>query len=86
MSEVCRFGSVVIKMHPDDHMPAHFHIQQRGRKAKMEIGTLELVKGKLSPATLRQIRRWARARERELDRAWRQVRANQHPDRIAPLD
>ena len=86
MSELCRFGSVVIHMHPNDHTPAHFHIHQRGRKAKMELDTLDLVKGRLSPATLRQIRRWARARDRELERAWRQARANQHPDPIAPLD
>ena len=86
MAELCRFGSIVIRMYSDDHIPAHFHIYQRGRRAKMELGTLRLIKGELSPATQRQIRRWVRARESELDRAWRQVSAYENPDPIAPPD
>ena len=73
-------------MYQNDHGPAHFHVRNRGHEAKIALATLEIEEGSLPRSVYRQVRLWARVRESELQRAWQQVSAYEHPDKIAPLE
>lgn len=73
-------------MYQNDHGPVHFHVRYQGRQVSVELATLQITQGDLPAPIRRQVLRWARHRESELERAWQQVSAYERPDTIAPLD
>src|SRR5438132_8116666 len=52
MPEISRFFGIVVQMYYDDHEPPHFHVRYSGQKALIEIETLALLRGRLSPRAL----------------------------------
>lgn len=46
MPEVCRFFGIIIRMFPNDHLPAHFHAYYNECKATFNIRTGKLIDGK----------------------------------------
>jgi Domain of unknown function (DUF4160) len=44
-----RFTNCKISIYADDHMPAHFHIEGRGFRAIIEIETMVVRAGDVSP-------------------------------------
>ena len=85
MPEVSRFFGIVIRMHVDDHDPAHFHAIQAGREVVVAIETLAILRGRLSPRAHALVVEWASLHVDELQADWELARLGLPLRRIAPL-
>lgn len=70
MPEIRRFRGIRIRMFYADHPPPHFHVKHGEHKAKIHIGSGELMVGHLPPKTLRLVQQWYPLHERELRENW----------------
>ena len=52
MPEISRFFGITVQMYYNDHEPPHFHVRYSGQKALIDIATLGLLRGSLSPRAL----------------------------------
>lgn len=76
MPEISRFFGIVIRMYYGDHAPPHFHVRYGSQKALIEIETLALMRGQLSPRALGLVMEWAALHQQELREDWNLARAN----------
>ena len=53
-----------------DHPPPHFHVTSAEFKAKLDIESLTVLRGRLPPRTLREVVTWAAANQTRLERWW----------------
>ena len=86
MPELCRFFGIRIAMFYKDHNPPHFHAIYEGQKAIINIRTLAISRGALSPRARGLVIEWASRHQQELMNEWQRIRADQIPDKIAPLE
>lgn len=49
MPELSRFFGIIVTINYNDHPPPHFHVRYGEQKALIEIATLRMLEGKLSP-------------------------------------
>ena len=84
MPEVCRFDGIRVYIYPGDHDPPHFHARRADFRVKIEIGTMELTRGRMPSNVDGRWLSWAEEHQAELMEAWERVGAGQVPDRIAP--
>jgi len=47
--EISRFFGIIITMYYSDHQPPHFHVRYGGQKAQINIETISILHGSLSP-------------------------------------
>ena len=59
MPEISRFFGIVIAMFYNDHSPPHFHARYGEHRAIIEIESLRVLSGRLSPRTLGLVTEWA---------------------------
>lgn len=85
MPRISSFYGIVIEMYFKDHPPPHFHVRYGGEKAKIEIATGEVLRGSLSPRTLRLVSEWLEMHRAELELNFERVANEEQPDRIEPL-
>jgi hypothetical protein len=85
VSTVSRFRGITICMYHDDHEPPHFHARYAGERLKMNIHTLEVVRGEMAKPQTRLIRRWAALHRIALLNNWRLARSHATLSRINPL-
>lgn len=85
MPEISRFFGISIRMYADDHAPPHFHVWYGGIDVPMDIHTLRLTGGRLPPAVLRRVRRWAEAHRDELLADWELAQSRRPLRAIEPL-
>ena len=85
MPEISRFFGIVIKMYWDDHNPPHFHAFYAGEQALIDIMTLSLFAGRLSPRALGLVIEWANLHQQELLADWDRARDQQSLEKIDPL-
>ena len=85
MPEISRFFGIVIQMYVDDHLPAHFHARHAGMEVAVDIDTLAIIKGRLSPRAYALVIEWAALHADELLADWDRARAGLPLRRIAPL-
>ena len=85
MPELSRFYGIVIKMYYNDHNPPHFHAEYGGNQIVVDIGTLGVIGGRLSPRATGLVMEWAASHQADLRNAWQQARNMEPLDRIAPL-
>lgn len=85
MPEISRFYGIVIKMFFADHNPPHFHAEYAGREAVIDIETLAVISGKLSPRAMGLVAEWAILHQAELLQAWQKAKALESPGKIDPL-
>jgi len=85
MPEVSRFFGIVIRLHYADHNPPHFHATYQGGTVEVDIRTLELMEGTISPRALGLVLEWAWLHQDELLEAWRQAAAGEPIAKISPL-
>ncbi len=85
MPEICRFYGIIIAMFFDDHNPPHFHAQYGKEKVAVEINSLRVLEGRISPRALGLVMEWASQHQSELVRNWELAKNNQPPEKIAPL-
>ena len=85
MPEISRFFGIVIKMFYEDHNPPHFHAEYGGEKVLIDIRTLSVFAGVLSPRAMGLVIEWATLHQQELMADWEKARAHQELVEIAPL-
>jgi hypothetical protein len=86
MPEVSRFFGVVIRMHFNDHDPAHFHAVYGDAEALLEIETLVVLRGSLPRRALALVLEWAALHRAELKAGWEMAHSGRSVVPIAPLD
>jgi hypothetical protein len=84
--EISRFFGIVIKMFFDDHNPPHFHAEYAGSLALVDIRTLAVFSGRLSPRAMGLVIEWATLYQQELIADWERARSQQDLRPIAPLE
>ena len=85
MPELSRFFGIVIKMFWDDHNPPHFHAFYADEQALIDITSLSLFAGRLSPRALGLVIEWANLHQQELLVAWNRAQSQKALERIEPL-
>ncbi len=85
MPEICRFFGIVIAMNTRDHPPPHFHVRYAEQEATIDIHTLRLLKGRLSPRVRGLVVEWATLHLEELAANWALARREAPLRRIEPL-
>ncbi|WP_017325470.1 DUF4160 domain-containing protein [Synechococcus sp. PCC 7336] len=86
MPEISRFLGIIITMYYNDHPPSHFHVRYNQQKALINIETLSILEGKLSPRVLGLVIEWATIHQAELKQNWQLARQNTPLENIDPLD
>lgn len=85
MPEISRFYGIVIKIYFDDHNPPHFHAEYGMEQALVDINSLAIIAGKLSPRALGLIAEWASLHQEELRACWLRAKNLEPPGKIDPL-
>ncbi len=86
MPEISRFFGIVIKMFFDDHNPPHFHAEYGDDVALIDIHTLSVFAGRLSPRVMGLVIEWANLHQQELMDDWQRAQARQELLKISPLE
>jgi hypothetical protein len=66
LPEISRFFGIVIAMFYNDHPPPHFHVRYGSQRAIVDITTLSVLEGSLSPRALGLVVEWAAQHRAEL--------------------
>jgi hypothetical protein len=69
----------------DDHNPAHFHARYGKDNVAIEISSLRVLEGEISPRALGLVVEWASQHQRELLANWDLAKNSQPIKKIAPL-
>jgi hypothetical protein len=85
MPRVSAFYGVTIWFYRPDHPPPHFHAQYGEDEARIEIGTLRVVGGRLPRRALGLVRTWARQHPDELRANWERAQRQEELVAIDPL-
>jgi hypothetical protein len=85
MPEISRFFGIIIAIFYDDHNPPHFHARYNGEKVSIEIKSLKVLEGSISPRALGLVIEWATLHKEELLKDWDLAKSNQPPEKIEPL-
>lgn len=72
-------------MYWDDHNPPHFHAIYGDQEALIDIRTLSLFGGKLSPRAMGLVIEWASLNQQALMEDWRRAQRLQSLEKIEPL-
>ena len=65
MPEISRFFGIWIGMNFRGHPPPHFHVWYSGQEGSMDIRTLRLIEGQLTPRALGLVVGWASIHQAE---------------------
>lgn len=83
MPEISRFYGIIVRMFYNEHAPPHFHAIYSGTEVVVEIKTLAVLRGKLSPRAMGLVIEWASLHQDELMADWDRARAM---DSLLPID
>jgi hypothetical protein len=86
LPEISRFFGIVIAMFYNDHPPPHFHVRYGRQRAIVDIATLSVLEGSLSPRTLGLVVEWAAQHQAELRANWEAARRHEPLSQIVPLE
>jgi hypothetical protein len=86
MPELARFFGIIISMYYNDHPPPHFHVRYGTQKAIIDIETLSVLAGELSPRVRGMVIEWATLYQAELLQNWELARQNMPLEKIIPLE
>jgi hypothetical protein len=86
MPEVSRFLGIVISLYYNDHPPPHFHVRYGELKAIIDIESLTILYGELTPRVLGLVVEWAALHKAELLTDWELARKQELLVPIAPLE
>lgn len=85
MPEISRFFGIVIQMYWDDHNPPHFHAHYGDEQVIVDIQTLSIIGGKLSPRAMGLVAEWASLHQGELLEDWNRAQRQDSLLKIEPL-
>ena len=83
MREICSFSGMSIKMLWEDHLPKHVHIYIGVSSIRMTFDG-KILSGKLEPDKYKQLIKWLKKRNKELNDRWEKAEAKQPLERIDP--
>jgi hypothetical protein len=86
MPEISRFLGIIITMYYNDHPPPHFHVRYKQQKAIIDIETLSILEGKISPRILGLVIEWAVIHKTELMENWELAKLQVPLEPITPLE
>lgn len=86
MPEISRFLGIIITMYYNDHPPPHFHVRYNQQKAIVDLNSLSVLQGKLSPRVLGLVVEWATIHQTELRENWELARNQKPINKIEPLE
>lgn len=86
MPEISPFLGIIITMYYNNHSPPHFHVRYNQQKAIINIETLSIIEGKLTPRILGIVIEWALLHQQELRNNWQFARQNKPLESIEPLE
>lgn len=86
MPEISRFLGIIITMYYNDHPPPHFHVRYNQQKAIIDIETLSILEGKISPRILGLVIEWAVIHKTELMENWELAKLQVPLEPITPLE
>ena len=86
MPAISRFFGIVIAMFYADHNPPHFHVRYGEQQAVVDIETLSVIAGALSPRARALVIEWAALHQEELRKNWTRARAAEPLEAISPLE
>lgn len=86
MPEVSRFFGIIITLNYNDHPPPHFHVRYGEQRAIVDINSLRVLEGKLSPRVLGMVVEWASLHQAELLANWTLARETEPLNKISPLE
>ena len=86
MPEISRFFGIIIAMYYNDHPPPHFHVRYGQQKAIIEIQSLSILEGKLSPRVVGLVIEWAASHQAELLHNWELARQQEPLESVQPLE
>lgn len=61
MGKLVQIGNIIIRVYANDHLPPHFHIITPDADALVDIGSLKILRGKLSHRAAAEALEWAKA-------------------------
>ncbi len=75
MPTLATVAGMAILIYYADHDPPHFHIRAANFRAKVAIDDLSVIEvvGRMRPAEINVVRRWARRHQRALMANWRRA-------------
>jgi len=73
MGRLHTIGKIVITVYANDHLPPHFHAIHRDFEAQIEIDTLTILRGTLSPAARKSVFEWARGNIAKIRAEWNRI-------------
>ena len=85
MPQLSRFFGIIISMYFDDHDPPHFHARYNEFIAKIEIESLEVIKGELPSRVLGLVIEWAADHKEGLMKDWGLMKEGKPMLPISPL-
>jgi len=85
MPEISRFYGIIIRMFWDDHNPPHFHAAYGDDEVLVDINSLSIFAGKLSPRAQSLVIEWATIHQRELLDDWTLACKQKSLAKITPL-
>lgn len=85
MPEISRFYGIIIAIYYNDHNPPHFHARYGADNVVIDIKTLQVLEGRISPRALGLVIEWASQHQQELMLNWKLAKNNQKPEKIEPL-
>jgi hypothetical protein len=86
LPEISRFFGIIIAMFCNDHAPPHFHVRYGSQRAVVDIATLSVLEGALSPRALGLVVEWAAQHRAELRTNWELARRHAPLKPIEPLE
>jgi hypothetical protein len=86
MPEISRFFGIVIKMFLDDHNPPHFHAEDSGDLALIDIRNLSVFSGRLPPRVMGLVIECATIHQEELFVDWERARSQKDLLKFSPLE
>ena len=86
MPTISLFFGIIIQMYWNEHAPPHFHAKYGEHDAVIDIQKLEIMEGFLPRRARNLVLDWAELHQAELIANWDLCRAEQQPNKIAPLE
>ena len=74
MPTVIIIDGIRIEIYTDDHPPPHFHVRFGGRRAKFDMATGAMIKGRLDKRSMRKVQRWIEMNRDLLMQVWNDSR------------
>jgi hypothetical protein len=73
MGRLHTIGKIIITVYANDHLPSHFHAVHPDFEAQIEINTLTILRGWLSPAARKSVFGRAAANIAKIKAEWNRI-------------